>query len=319
MSAAASGDSCEPGSGHGPPRKAGASPALDRIPAPALFLASGVSMYYGAALAVALFALASAVSVGWARLVVAAVVLVVWARPWRQRWTSRALGAAAVFGLFLGGMNLLFYLAIDRIPLGAAVAIEFTGPVAVAVLADRSGWGWRRMVAPVLAAGGVAAISAGEVEWTDLGTGGGAGVLLALAAGAAWAGYMVVGRRIAAAASLGSNAGLPSLAIGMTTAALAFAVVGAPGSGPLLSSWVAAALVVGVGVLSSVVPYALDQVAMRRLSTSAFALLNALLPATAVVVGALALRQIPSVWELVGVAAISAAVALASRAGGSGS
>lgn len=285
----------------------------DRVPAPALFLGAGVSMYYGAALAVALFAVAPAMSVGWARLVVAAVVLLVWARPWRRRWSARALGGAALFGLFLGGMNLLFYLAIDRIPLGAAVAVEFTGPVAVAVLADRTGWGWRRAVAAVLAAGGVAAISAGEVAWSDVGSGGGAGVLLALAAGAAWAGYMVLGRRIAAAAHLGSNAGLPSLAIGMTTAALAYAVVGVPGSGGLVASWGSVALVAGVAVLSSVVPYALDQVAMRRLSTSAFALLNALLPATAVAVGALALRQIPSPGELAGVGAISVAVALASR------
>lgn len=285
---------------------------VDRVPAPALFLTSGVSTYYGAALAVSLFAVAPAISVGWARLAVAAVVLVIWARPWRLRWSGRALGAAAVFGLFLGGMNLLFYLAIDVIPLGAAVAIEFTGPVALAVAADRRG-GARRWLAPLLAAGGVVAISVGEVEWGALGAGGGAGVLLALAAGAAWAGYMAIGRRIATAAPRGSNAGLPSLAMGMTTAALAYAVIGAPGSGPLVVTWGTAAMAVGVAVLSSVVPYALDQVAMRRLSTSAFALLSALLPATAVVVGAVALGQVPSGWELVGVGAISAAVALAAR------
>lgn len=286
---------------------------MKRVPTPLLYLAGGTSMYYGAALAVGLFAVAPAVSVGWARLVVAAVVLGVLARPWRVVWTRRSLAASAVFGMFLGGMNLLFYLAIDRIPLGAAVAIEFTGPVAVSVFSARAG-ARRRWVAPGLAAAGVAAISVGEVEWGDVGASGTSGVIFALLAGAAWAGYMVVGSRIAAAAPQGSNAGLASLAVAMATAALAYAVVGAPGAGPLVGSWGTVALVVGVGVLSSVVPYALDQVALRRLSTSAFALMNALLPATATVVGAAALRQIPSVGEVLGIGAISVAVALAARA-----
>ncbi|WP_376783516.1 EamA family transporter, partial [Miniimonas arenae] len=178
----------------------GAPSFADRVPAPALFLGAGVSMYYGAALAVGLFATASAVSVGWARLVVAAVVLVALARPWQLTWTRRSLGVAALFGILLGGMNLLFYVAIDHLPLGAAVAIEFTGPVAVAVASDRSPWSARRLLAPLLAAGGVAVISLGEVDWAHLGSGSAVGVLFALAAGAAWAGYMVVGRRIAARA-----------------------------------------------------------------------------------------------------------------------
>lgn len=337
--------------GDGGPPLGGAAPsartALDRVPAPALFLGSGVTMYYGAALAVGLFAIAPALSVGWARLVVAAVVLLALARPWRLAWTRGTLGAAAVFGLLLGAMNLLFYVAIDHLPLGAAVAIEFTGPVAVAVVTAGGGWGWRRLGAPVLAAFGVLAIGSGEVDWSDLGAGSAVGVLFALAAGAAWAGYMVVGRRIAQRAAGGPAAarvsggevadasrtavggsggrpdggarpgalrsGMASLALGMTTAALAYAVVGAPVAGALVGEVRTAVVVLLVAVLSSVVPYALDQVAMRRLSTSAFALLNALLPATATLVGFVSLRQLPSVGELVGVAAISVAVALATR------
>ncbi|TNU73137.1 EamA family transporter [Miniimonas arenae] len=321
-------------------------------------------MYYGAALAVGLFATASAVSVGWARLVVAAVVLVALARPWQLTWTRRSLGVAALFGILLGGMNLLFYVAIDHLPLGAAVAIEFTGPVAVAVASDRSPWSAQRLLAPLLAAGGVAVISLGEVDWAHLGSGSAVGVLFALAAGAAWAGYMVVGRRIAARAGEvasvepdtgavvgldvadggapvgdhtgdGDHAGdretggevrarggrpvgalrrgMASLALGMVTAAVGYAVVGLPDAAPLVTDAHTVALVLGVAVLSSVVPYALDQVAMKRLSTSVFALLNALLPATATLVGFLSLRQLPSVGELLGVVAISAAVALATR------
>ncbi|OJX95965.1 MAG: hypothetical protein BGO96_06560 [Micrococcales bacterium 73-15] len=337
------------------------------VPAPALFLGAGVSMYYGAALAVGLFAVAGAVSVGWARLVVAAAVLLLLARPWSLPWTRRGLVAAAAFGVLLGAMNLLFYVAIDHLPLGAAVAVEFIGPVTVAVVTAGAGTApWRRIVPPLLAAGGVAAISFGEIDWSALEAGSGVGVLFALAAGAAWAGYMVLGRRIAARASAqhagsgdgadgdGDGAdgggvaaagavvevaaaeavvevaaaeaagrsrptpgplrtGMASLALGMTTAAILYAVVGAPGAGPLIGSWSALGLVVGVAVLSSVVPYALDQVSMQRLSTSQFALLNALLPATATLVGFVSLRQVPAAAELVGVAAISAAVALATR------
>lgn len=333
------------------------------VPAPALFLGAGVSMYYGAALAVGLFAVAGAVSVGWARLVVAAAVLLLLARPWSLPWTRRGLVAAAAFGVLLGAMNLLFYVAIDHLPLGAAVAVEFIGPVTVAVVTAGAGTApWRRIVPPLLAAGGVAAISFGEIDWSALEAGSGVGVLFALAAGAAWAGYMVLGRRIAARASaqhagsgdgadgdgadgggVGAAAaagavvevaaaaadaeaagrsrptpgplrtGMASLALGMTTAAILYAVVGAPGAGPLIGSWSALGLVVGVAVLSSVVPYALDQVSMQRLSTSQFALLNALLPATATLVGFVSLRQVPAAAELVGVAAISAAVALATR------
>lgn len=300
----------------------------DRVPAPALFLGAGTSMYYGAALAVGLFPLVGALSVGWARLAVAAVVLLALARPWQLAWTRRSLATAALFGLVLGGMNLLFYLAIDLLPLGAAVAIEFTGPVAVAVLTAAGGWTWRRVLAPLLAAAGVAAISLKELDWDAVGGGSAAGVLLALGAGAAWAGYMVLGRviaeRIPPPAGTGDppqsngrphplRAGLASLSLGMTTAALAYAVVGLPHAGPLVGDLRTAGLVVVVAVLSSVIPYALDQVALRRLSTSTFALLNALLPATAVLVGLVWLRQVPSWPEVGGVLAISIAITLSPR------
>ncbi|PWD51101.1 EamA family transporter [Serinibacter arcticus] len=318
------------------------SPAgVERVPAPALFLTSGISMYYGAALAVALFAVSSPLAVGWSRLAVAAVVLLALTRPWQLAWTRRTLGAAALFGLVLGAMNLLFYVAIDHLPLGAAVAIEFTGPVAVAVASDRSGWSRRRIAAALLAAGGVTTISLGEVEWGTA-TSSPTGILAALGAGAAWAGYIVLGRRISAravsahagapggAASAGAaptgglrgvgpiRIGLASLAIAMTTAALAYAVVGLPDARGLADGWGRVGLVLVVAVLSSVVPYALDQIAMRRLSTSAFALLNALLPATATLVGFISLQQLPTWGEVVGVVAISTAVALTTRASRTG-
>lgn len=306
------------------------SRAAQKVPAPLLFIGAGVSSYVGAALAVGLFAVAPALSVGWARLVVAALVLLALARPWRLRWTRRQLGGAALFGVLLGGMNVMFYVAIDHLALGAAVALEFAGPVAVAVVTYGGGWSWRRVVAPLLAAGGVVAIGLSEVDWSQLREGSGTGVLFALGAGATWAGYMVIGSRMAAHAaeaqaagssSAGGGAGEPdalrrglaSLSLGLATAALAFAVLGAPAAAPLVADARTVAMVVGVGVLSSVVPYALDQVSLGRLSTASFALLNALLPVTATVVGAVALQQLPTVGELAGVAGISIAVALSTR------
>ncbi|WNB85496.1 hypothetical protein [Cellulomonas sp. ATA003] len=128
------------------------SGALDRVPAPALFVASGLTQYVGAAIAVGLFATLAAPTVAWLRIVVAAVVLLAWRRPWRVRWERRDLAAAALFGTVLAAMNVAFYVAIDHLPLGTAVAIEFIGPVAVAAVTGR---GWRERVGIALAAAGV--------------------------------------------------------------------------------------------------------------------------------------------------------------------
>src|SRR3954447_17158100 len=97
----------------------------DRLPAQALFVLGAVSQYVGAALAVLLFASVPAAGVAWLRVVAAAALLVAWRRPWQTRWTAARLRLVAAFGIALGLMNLAFYLAIDRLPLGTAVAIEF--------------------------------------------------------------------------------------------------------------------------------------------------------------------------------------------------
>lgn len=278
--------------------------ALDRTPAPAIFLASGLSLYLGSALAVGLFAVASATEVGWARMAVAAVVLLLIVRPWRLTWTVPELIGSAVFGLVLGGMNLLFYVAIDYLPLGVAVAIEFTGPVVVAAWGSRSR---RSVFGLVLAVLGVAAISLTGVDWSGDAIAA-IGLLAALAAGAAWAVYMVLGRRIAS-----QRDGIASLSIGMTAAALGYAPIGVGGVSGMTASWPLILAVIGVGILSSVLPYTLDQVALTRLSASTFALLTALLPATATLIGLVVLGQLPSLGELAGLVAISVAVALATR------
>ncbi len=276
--------------------------ALDRVPAPALFVASGLAQYLGAALAIGLFTQVPAASVAWLRLVVAAVVLVAWRRPWRVTWTRRTLVAAGLFGAVLATMNVVFYLAIQHLPLGTAVAIEFIGPVAVAAV---TGSGWRERAGIGLAAAGVVLLAGVTLEMG--GPDSATGLLLILAAAACWAGYILLGRRVA----LGGD-GVTSLSVAMASGALVYAPFLAPASAPVLSSWPLALAVVGVAVLSSVIPYGLEQGILRRVSAATFAVLLALLPATAAIIGAVVLRQWPHALDLAGLALVSGAIVLTS-------
>ncbi|HEY0638735.1 MAG TPA: EamA family transporter [Pseudonocardiaceae bacterium] len=255
-------------------------------------------MYLGAAVAVVLFDQLSPSVVAWLRLLGAAAVLLAWRRPSREAWRGRRLALAAAFGLATALMNLAFYEAIARLPLGTAVAIEFCGPVAVAAIGSRTR---RDVLALLLAALGVVLIA--DVQWSGSPT----GVLLALAAAAMWAGYIVLGKRVA-----GEGAGLDGLAVGMTVAVVLLCPLGA-GAGPVLGSPTLLLLAVGVGVLSSAIPYALDQVVLRRIGQARFALLLALLPATAAVVGLVFLGQVPRPVEALGIVAVVLAVLLRSR------
>ncbi|TRW89042.1 EamA family transporter [Mycolicibacterium sp. 018/SC-01/001] len=272
---------------------------------PLFFIVGAVSQYIGAAIGVWLFATTEPATVAWFRALGAAVVLLAWRRPWRPgRWTRRSLGAAAAFGIVTLAMNVAFYEAIARIPLGTAVAIEFTGPVAVAVLGSRRTLDY---VAAVLVAGGVYLL-AGVQSGVDA-----AGVAFALLAAALWAAYIVLGKRVADA-----GAGLDSLAVGMAAAAVIsapilvgaqIAVDAAVLTEPRTWLWGA-----GIGLLSSAIPYALDQPVLATIGRARFALLLALLPATAAVVGAVALAQRPTVAEAAGIVAVMAALAVSARA-----
>jgi inner membrane transporter RhtA len=276
-----------------------------RAPAPMLFVIGAVSMYAGAALAVGLFSLLAPAAVAVLRMLGAAAVLLAWRRPPAAAWRGARLRRAAAFGLATAGMNIAFYEAIARLPLGTAVAVEFCGPVAVAAVASRRP---RDVAAVVLAAVGVALIA--DVRWS----GSPSGVLWALAAAALWAAYIVLGKRVA-----GAGNGLDDMAVGFAVAAVALSpLLLLPGGGTGLAALadpVVLVLAVGVGVLSSVVPYVLDQVVLRRVGQARFAVLLALLPATATIVGLIALRQVPSPLEGVGIAAVVVAVALRSRDG----
>ncbi|WP_345381779.1 EamA family transporter [Pseudonocardia yuanmonensis] len=277
---------------------------IRRVPAPVLFVVGGASMYVGAALAVGLFDRLSPAAVAVLRILGAGLVLLAWRRPARAAWRAARLRRSVPFGLATALMNAAFYEAIARLPLGTAVALEFCGPVAVAAALSRRP---RDVGAVVLAAGGVALIA--DVRWS----GSPSGVLWALAAAVMWAAYILLGKRVATAGN-----GVDDMAVGFTVAAVLCSPVlvlgGAAGLAPLADP-VVLLLAVGVGVLSSVIPYGLDQVVLRRVGQGRFAVLLALLPATATVIGFLALGQLPGPAEAVGIAAVIGAVALRSRDG----
>ncbi|MGQ0719073.1 MAG: EamA family transporter [Pseudonocardiales bacterium] len=252
-------------------------------------------MYLGAALAVVLFDRLSPAGVAWLRMLVAAMVLLTWRRPDRAAWRGRRLVLAACFGLVTGLMNVAFYEAIARLPLGTAVAVEFCGPVAVAALGSRS---VRDIAALMLAATGVVLIADVRLAGSS------AGLVLALVAAVLWAAYIVLGKRVASAGS-----GLDDMTVGFALAAVLLCPL-AMGTGPVWNSPTLLAMAAGVGVLSTALPYALDQVVLRRVGQARFALLLALLPAVASVVGLVVLGQLPHPLEAAGIATVAVAVAL---------
>jgi inner membrane transporter RhtA len=278
----------------------------DRLPPHLYFVVSALFHYLGPAFAVLLFARVDPLGVAWLRIASAALVFAVWRRPWRV-WrgldspTRRLLAAWAAV---LAVMNSCFYLAIDRLPLGTVAAVEFLPVIAVAALGTRTG---RNLLALVLAVVGVSLLSDVRLVAEPL------GVAFAAANAALFALYIVLGHRVARSPQV---RGVDGLALSMILAAVVALPVGALDAAPALLDPVALAAGVGVGISSSVIPYVCDQLAMARLTRSAYALMVALLPATATVVGVLVLAQIPTAVELAGVALVVAGVAVRRDAAG---
>ena len=270
-------------------------PHLAALPPELLFVAGAVSQYLGAALAVLLFDRVDAAGVALLRVASAAVVLLAWRRPRLRRERPQWLLIAA-FGVALALMNLTFYLAIARIPVGTAVAIEFAGPVAVAAFGSRRSRDWIALATGVAGVLLVADARLGDHS---------AGVALALLAGLFWAGYIVLGHRVAAA-----GGGVDSLALAMLAGAVAIAPGTASQAASAFSDAALLAAVLGVGLLSSVMPYAIDQLTLRRLARHRFALTLAVLPATAIVIGSVVLGQLPTLAEAAGILLVMAAIAL---------
>ncbi|WP_372504744.1 EamA family transporter [Streptomyces telluris] len=267
-----------------------------------LVLAGAVTGQFGSAFAALLFPRAGALGAVALRVTFAALLLLVVTRP-RLRGHSRADWSVAVgFGLALGGMNILFYQAIDRIPLGAAVTLEVLGPLLLSVVASRRPAG---LVWAGLALAGVFLLGRG-----DFGRLGVAGVAFALGAGAMWAAYIVLNARAGARFPR-----LDGLAIAMTVAALVSLPPGIGAAGGTLLEPGVLGLGLAIAVMSSGVPYALETLALRRLPAATFAVLTSLAPALAAMAGYLVLDQGLSLLQCAAVAMVVAASAGAIRTG----
>lgn len=273
----------------------------DRVPAWTLAVSAMMSVQIGAALSTHLFPAIGPVGTVWLRLSVAAVFFLVIARPSLAGLTARELRTPVALGVMTAVMTVFFVLALDRIPLGTVVAIEFLGPLGVAVVRsrDRRGLLW-----PLLAFAGVVLLTE---PWT--GTVDPIGVLYAALAGVGWAAYIVLTQQVGDRFS-----GLQGLAITMPVAAVAAAFVGVPQAVGGLT-WQVFGIAVALAVLLPILPFALELLALRRLTTAAFGTLMALEPGIATLVGALLLAQIPGLVQVVGVALVVAAGVGAERSG----
>jgi inner membrane transporter RhtA len=270
-------------------------------PPPQLYFAgSAVFHYLGPAFAVLLFARVEVLGVAWLRIAAAAAVFALWRRPLRafaalDRAGRRLLVAWA--GV-LAVMNCCFYVAIDRLPLGTVAAIEFLPVIVLAALGARTR---RNVAALLLAVPGVYLLTDVRLEGEPL------GVALAFANAALFALYIVLGHRVA---QRGAADGIDGLAASMLIATVVVTPIAGWAAVPAFADPVALLAGVGVGISSSVIPYVCDQLAMARLTRAAYALMVALLPATATVIGVAMLGQVPSSVEVTGVGLVVAGVGL---------
>jgi inner membrane transporter RhtA len=234
------------------------------------------------------------------RLVSATIVLVAVWRPRVRGRFRRDLALAAAFGLVLAGMNLSFYQALNRIPLGIAVTLEFVGPLGVAIA------GSRRPIDVVwiaLAALGILALARGSTHGLDA-----VGAILALTAGCLWAAYILLNARVGRAFERGTG-----LALAMLVASIVILPVGIADGGTNLIEPRSLAIGAAVGILSSAIPYSFEIEALRRIAPAVFGVLMSLEPAMAAVAGLIVLGQSLSAREIVGIALVVAASVGASR------
>jgi inner membrane transporter RhtA len=273
---------------------------LVRAPSGALVLGAIASVQFGAAIAATLFARVGPAGAVLLRLVTATIVLLAVWRPRVRGRTRRGLLLAGTFGLVLGFMNLSFYEAIHRIPLGVAVTLEFVGPLAVALAGSRR---LLDLLWVVLAAAGIVALTNGGVHHLN-----GLGVALALTAGALWAAYILVNARVGRAFEGGTG-----LALAMCVATVVILPFGIGQAGSHLFEAHALALGAAVGLLSSAIPYSFELEALRRIKPSVFGVLMSIEPAMAALAGFIVLGQSLGARALFGIALVVTASVGAAR------
>ena len=262
-----------------------------------MMLASCLSVQFGSAVATQLFPLAGPLGTTALRLGLGAIVMLAVVRPRVGALRAEQWRAVIGFGLVLGAMNGCFYSALDRIPLGTAVALEFLGPLTVSAVLSRRP---RDLARVLLALRGVGLFGAESMLGADALDP--VGVLLALVAGACWGGYVLLSARVGQLLP-----GQDGLALALVVAAALLLPLGAPGAVQALAHPLAWVLALGTALLASVVPYSLELSALRRLPRHVFGILLSLEPAIALGVGVLVLAQQASPWKVLAAALVVAA------------
>jgi inner membrane transporter RhtA len=276
-----------------------------------LALCSMSLVQLGAALSPPLFARAGVAGVTWLRLAAGALLLLAWARPRIKGRAPRDLWGAVALGVASAAMTLAFMLAIDRVPLGVVVTIEFLGPLTVALVGARR---WRDGIWVALAAGGVALLTLGHGAGGSLDP---LGLALAAAAGTGWGCYILLTRHVGQAWT-----GVQGLAVAMAVAAVVSAPVGIADGGTRLTEPGVLIACIGLAVLLPVLPYSLEMAALRRLPASSFGVLMSLEPGIGALLGFLVLGQNLATAGVIAIAMVIAAsagaTATVSNADGSG-
>jgi inner membrane transporter RhtA len=273
---------------------------LTPVPSPALVLGAIASVQFGSAIAAKLFNAIGPGGAVWLRLLFGTVILLALWRPRMRGYTRRQLALACVFGLVLGFMNLSFYSALHRIPLGIAVTLEFVGPLTVAVA------GSRRPIDLLwvgIAAAGIIALTQGDTHSLNA-----LGVAFALLAGALWGTYILVNARVGQAFEGGTG-----LALAMCVASVVILPFGIAQGGSHLLEPRSLALGAVVGLLSSAIPYSFELEALRRIQPSVFGVLMSIEPAMAALAGFLVLGQGLGARTLFGIALVVVASVGAAR------
>ncbi|MGF7212542.1 inner membrane transporter RhtA [Skermanella aerolata] len=278
--------------------------AAEAVPPHAWFGVSAVFHYLGPSFAVLLFPAVGVLGVAWMRITTAALVFAPWTKPWRTFAGATARDWVLLLGLgaCLTGMNTAFYIALDRLPMSLVAAIEFVGTIGLALYGLRTG---RNLLALALAVTGVFVLIDVRLSSDPL------GLFWAFLNGAMFVGYILLGHRIAQG---GATGGVERLGAAMAAAFLFIMPIGFVQAAKAVGEPMLLLAGIGVGVCSSVIPYVCDQFAMSRLPRASFALLMALLPATATIIGAVVLMQIPSTRDVLGVLLVMLGVAVHSPA-----
>ena len=244
-----------------------------------LLLIAMASIQSGASLAKSMFPVIGAQGTTTLRLIFASVIMLLLLRPWRAKFTEKSLRTVIIYGMALGGMNFLFYMSLRTVPLGIAVALEFTGPLAVAIYASRRAidFLWIALaVTGLMLLIPIGATSAG-IDLT--------GASYALGAGACWALYILFGQKA------GADNGVQTAALGVMIAALFVAPIGIVHAGAALLTPALIPVAIGVAILSTALPYTLEMVALTRMPARTFGTLMSIEPAFGALSGLLFLNE----------------------------